>query len=272
MKDANVRNETRRVPIFQVDAFATDRYRGNPAAVMVLPSYPDDATLQQVAEENNLAETAFHVRAGEDWRLRWFTPAVEVPLCGHATLASSWVIMERLTPAVSRIRFETLSGSLTVRRKGSNFVMDFPARPSTVISLPASLEHALRIKPIEVLKDGFNYIAVLDTAAAVRRLIPDLAAIRQLEGIDGVIVTAPGDRNYDFVSRYFAPAEGIDEDPVTGGAHCALTPYWSSRLAKTELHAFQASARGGEITCRALGDRVELEGGCRFYMEGEAEI
>lgn len=261
-----------RVPIFQVDAFAARRFGGNPAAVMVLPAYPDDATLQGLAEENNLAETAFLVRNDPDWDLRWFTPTVEVPLCGHATLASSWVIMKRLDLEIQRIVFHTLSGKLVVRRNGERFIMNFPARTNTAIPLPSGLEDALGVRPVDVLHDGFNYVAILDAADTVRRLVPNLTAIRDLEGVVGVIVTAPGDENYDCVSRYFAPAKGIDEDPVTGGAHCALTPFWSSRLGKSELRAYQASARGGEIVCRALGDRVELEGSCRFYMEGEAEI
>jgi PhzF family phenazine biosynthesis protein len=261
-----------RVPIFQVDAFAGRPFSGNPAAVMILPEFPDDATLQSLAQENNLAETAFLVRHGEDWRLRWFTPTVEVPLCGHATLASSWVIMNRLDRAVERVMFHTASGALIVRRHGERYVMDFPARKNTMVALPAGLEAALGARPLEVLHDEFNYVAVLESADTVRRLTPDLSAIRNLEGVVGVIVTARGDQGYDCVSRYFAPAKGIDEDPVTGGAHCALTPFWTERLGKSELHVYQASARGGEMTCRALGERVELEGSCRFYMEGEAEF
>jgi PhzF family phenazine biosynthesis protein len=261
-----------RVPIFQIDAFAARPFGGNPAAVMPLPAFLDDAILQAIAAENNLAETAFLVRDGAGWQLRWFTPAVEVPLCGHATLASSWVVMERLEPGAGHVVFHTLSGALTVRRKGAAFVMDFPARPAQPIEAPPALEAALGARPLEVLHDGFNYLAVLAEAATVRRLAPDMRAIRQLEGADGVIVTARGDRGYDCVSRYFAPAKGIDEDPVTGGAHCALAPFWSARLGKPELRAFQASARGGELICRVAGERVELEGGCVFYSEGEAEI
>jgi PhzF family phenazine biosynthesis protein len=261
-----------RVPIFQIDAFAARRFGGNPAAVMPLPAFLDDAILQAIAAENNLAETAFLVRHGADWQLRWFTPAVEVPLCGHATLASSWVVMERLDPGAGRVVFHTRSGTLTVRRNGAAFVLDFPARTATPVeSLPA-LEAALGARPVEVLHDGFNYVALLATAATVRRLTPDFQAIRQLEGVDGVIVTAPGDGDYDCVSRYFAPAKGIDEDPVTGSAHCALAPFWSGRLGKPEVRAFQASARGGEMLCRVRGERVELEGDCVFYLEGEAEI
>lgn len=261
-----------RVPIFQIDAFADRRFGGNPAAVMPLPAFLDDSILQAIAAENNQAETAFLVRDGADWQLRWFTPAVEVPLCGHATLASSWVVMERLEPGAGRAVFHTRSGALAVRRNGAAFVMDFPARPATVVEAPPALEAALGARPVEVLHDGFNYVAVLAEPEAVRGLAPDLRAIRGLEGVDGVIVTARGDRGYDCVSRYFAPAKGIDEDPVTGGAHCALAPFWSSRLGKPEVRAFQASARGGEIVCRVAGGRVELEGSCVFYFEGEAEI
>jgi PhzF family phenazine biosynthesis protein len=262
-----------RVPIFQVDAFTERRFGGNPAAVMPLPHFFDDQVLQAIAQENNLAETAFLVRDSSAWRLRWFTPTVEVPFCGHATLASAWVVTERLDPGCQRVVFQTASGPLSVQRKGERFMMDFPARKLTLVqSPPASLETALGARPLEVLHDGFNYVTVLDGAATVRGLAPDLRAIARLEGVVGAIVTAPGDLGYDCVSRYFAPAKGIDEDPVTGGAHCALTPFWSARLGKTELLAFQASARGGEIICRARGERVELEGACTFYMEGEAEI
>ncbi len=261
-----------RVPIYQIDAFAGRQFSGNPAAVMPLPAFLDDATLQAIAAENNLAETAFLVRDGDDWQLRWFTPAVEVPLCGHATLASSWVVTRRLAPGSTHVTFHTASGALLVRRDGERFVMDFPARDTTPVEPPLALEAALGARPVEVFHDGFNYVAVLDSAATVRGLTPDLAAIKALDGVDGVIVTAQGDRGFDCVSRYFAPAKGIDEDPVTGGAHCALAPLWSARLGKAEIRAYQASARGGELLCRAKGDRVELEGACVFYMEGEAEI
>lgn len=239
---------------------------------MVVPDFPEDSILQAVAAENNLAETAFLARGGSDWRLRWFTPTVEVPLCGHATLASSWVVTERLDRGCKEVTFHTLSGALIVRRSGDRFMMDFPARTNTPVKAPPALEAALKARPTEVFHDGFNYVAILDSAATVRTLEPDLAAIKALEGVVGVIVTAPGDRGYDCVSRYFAPAKGIDEDPVTGGAHCALTPLWSARLGKPEIHAYQASSRGGEIRCRANGERVELEGACVPYMEGTAEI
>jgi PhzF family phenazine biosynthesis protein len=263
-----------RVPIYQVDAFTDRRFRGNPAAVMLLPRFLDDAVLHAVARENNLAETAFLVRDGDSWRLRWFTPKVEVPLCGHGTLASAWVVTHRIDPTCDRVAFDTASGVLTVTRRGvGRFSMDFPARKLTrVASPPASLAAALGAYPVDVFHDGYNYVALLDGAATVRRLAPDMGAVAALEGVVGVIVTAEGDDGYDCVSRYFAPAKGVDEDPVTGGAHCALTPLWSARLGKSELRAYQASARGGEIVCRAAGERVELEGVCVFYMEGEAEI
>jgi len=265
---------TMRVPIYHVDAFTDRRFRGNPAAVMLLSRFLDDAILQAVAAENNLAETAFLVREGSAWRLRWFTPKVEVPFCGHATLASAWVVTHRIDPTRDRVAFDTASGILTVTRGGDGrFLMDFPARDVTsVASPPASLAAALGVRPLDVLHDGYNYVAVLDGATMVRRLTPDLRAVAALDGAVGVIVTAEGDDGYDCVSRYFAPAKGIDEDPVTGGAHCALTPLWSKRLGKKELRAYQASARGGEIVCRAAGERVELEGACTFYMEGEAEV
>lgn len=259
------------VPIFQVDAFSRNRFGGNPAAVMVLDAFPGDPALQAIAAENNLPETAFLVADGEDYRLRWFTPTVEVPLCGHATLASAAVVMERLAPARRDVTFHSASGPLHVARTASGYIMNFPARPSEPAAIGDALVRALGVRPLELVADRFNYLARLESADAVRRIAPDLAATAKL-GRDGVIVTAPGDDGYDFVSRYFAPAKGIPEDPVTGGAHCALVPYWAERLGRTEFRAFQASARGGEILCRLRGERVELEGTCVFYLEGQATI
>jgi PhzF family phenazine biosynthesis protein len=260
-----------RVPIYQVDAFTNGRFAGNPAAVMVFPEFPDDAVMQSIAAENNLAETAFLVPDGDGYRLRWFTPAVEVPLCGHATLASAAVVMERLEPGRTEVIFETASGPLPVRRLIGGYVLNFPARPSAPTEHPHGLAEALGAVPREVHVNQFNYMAVMGDSATVRRLAPDMAAIAGI-GRPGVIVTAPGDEGYDFVSRYFAPAKGIPEDPVTGAAHCMLAPYWSKRLGKTVFRAFQASKRGGEVICRLLDDRVDLEGGCVFYLEGHAEI
>lgn len=227
--------------------------------------------MQAIAAENNLAETAFLVREGSDYHLRWFTPSVEVPLCGHATLASAAVVMEKLEPGRSKVVFHSASGALTVNRIGTRYVMDFPARPSQQTSSPHGFAEALGATPLEVFVNKFNYLAVLPNANILRDLTPDMAAIARTDR-SGVIVTAKGDEGYDFISRYFAPAKGIPEDPVTGSAHCMLAPYWSERLNKTEFRAFQASPRGGEVICRLIGDRVELEGSCVFYMEGSVEI
>ena len=248
--------------------------------------------MQAIAAENNLAETAFLVPDGSDYRLRWFTPAVEVPLCGHATLASAAVVMERLEPGRSTVIFHSASGPLTVRRTAAGYVMDFPARPSEPVTTPAGLTEALGVVPVEVYVNAFNYMAVLESAQAVCGLAPDMAALARMDRL-GVIVTALADaaqddimwegrpgpiaaegrsHRHDFISRYFAPAKGIPEDPVTGAAHCMLAPYWASRLGKTDFRAYQASRRGGEIVCRLIGDRVELEGSCVFYMEGEVEV
>jgi PhzF family phenazine biosynthesis protein len=260
-----------RIPIFQIDAFAARRFGGNPAAVMPLERFLPDATLQCIAAENNLAETAFLVPDGGDYRLRWFTPAVEVPLCGHATLASAAVVMERLEPGRSAVLFHSPSGPLKVRRIGGGYVMDFPVRRSEPVSPPRALAAALGVSPIEVHMNAFNYLALVDSAQVLRDLAPDMAAIARLDR-DGVIVTAPGEGGYDFLSRYFAPAKGIPEDPVTGSAHCMLAPYWADKLGKTGFRAFQASPRGGEVICRLAGDRVELEGCCVFYLEGQVEL
>jgi PhzF family phenazine biosynthesis protein len=259
-------------PMFQLDSFTKERFRGNPAAVLLLPEYPADAVLQAIAAENNLAETAFVVARGSDYQVRWFTPTVEVPLCGHATLAAAAVILQKLEPGRAKVVFDSLSGPLTVTAVDDRYVMNFPARVLTATDLPAGLNAALGARPIEVVIDSAsNYVARLASAELVRDLRPDIKAIDRLPGA-GVIVTAQADRDYDFVSRYFAPSKGIPEDPVTGGAHCALTPYWAERLGRTEFHAFQASARGGQLVCRLLGDRVELHGSCVFYFEGLAEI
>jgi PhzF family phenazine biosynthesis protein len=260
-----------RLPIFQVDAFTNRRFGGNPAAVVLLQTFPEESLMLAVAGENNLAETAFLVPDGDDFRVRWFTPRVEVPLCGHATLASAAVVMERLHPGRTQVVFHSASGPLTVRRTESGYAMDFPARPSAVVPAPAELVRALRTVPSEVLLNAFNYMAVLENEQALREMAPDMEAIARLAR-PGVIVTTTGNQTYDFISRYFAPAKGIPEDPATGAAHCMLAPYWAKRLGKDSFRAFQASPRGGELMCRVAGDRVELEGGCVFYLQGEVEI
>lgn len=255
-----------RLPIYQVDAFAGRVFGGNPAAVVFLESWLPDATLQNIAAENNLAETAYLVREGEAWGLRWFTPAVEVDLCGHATLASAWVVMTHRDPAAERVAFDTRSGRLTVRREGDLLVMDFPAMPPAPCGASAELERALGAKPSEVLK-ARDIMAVFDSADQVRELAPDMRAVAALDAF-AVIVTAPGENGVDFVSRFFAPAKGIPEDPVTGSAHCTLTPYWAARLGRKELRARQISPRGGELLCRDLGARIEIAGRVAPYLEG----
>jgi PhzF family phenazine biosynthesis protein len=243
---------------FQLDSFTFRQFAGNPAAVMVLEAYPEERVLQALAAENNLAETAFIVADGGEYQIRWFTPTVEVPLCGHATLASAAVVLERLEPGQEVVVFHSASGPLTVRRSAQNYIMDFPARRCTPATPPDGLAAALGTALVDTVWDGFNFLVRVASAEDVRSLTPDLAAIERMP-CAGVIVTAPGDRGHDCVSRYFAPAKGIPEDPVTGGAHCALTPYWSERLGKAELQAFQASARGGDLHCRLRGERVGLE-------------
>lgn len=260
-----------RILIFQVHAFTNRRFAGNPAAVMLLERFLDDAALQQMAAENNLAETAFLVLDAGDYLLRWFTPTTEVPLCGHATLASAAVVMERLQPSRTKVVFHSISGPLSVTRTETGYIMDFPARHPERVDTPIGMADVLGAIPIEVAADAFNYLVLLDSAKAVRELSPDIAAIARMDR-SGLIVTAPGDNGYDFVSRYFAPAKGIPEDPVTGGAHCGLAPYWAKRLNKKSFRAYQASKRGGEILCRLVGERVELEGACVFYLEGEVLI
>jgi len=260
-----------RIPIYKIDAFATKVFTGNAAAVMPMKNFPAEATMQALAAENNLAETAFLVPDGGDYRLRWFTPKVEVPLCGHATLASAAVVMERLEPGRRQVVFHSASGPLTVTRTDAGYTMNFPARPCDPIAVPAALQEALGVVLVEVWLNAFNYMAVLESARTLRQVHPDMASLARMDR-PGMIVTAPGEGDYDFISRYFAPAKGIPEDSVTGAAHCMLTPYWAKRTGKSVFRAFQASRRGGEMICRLLGDRVELEGSCVFYLEGEVEV
>lgn len=257
--------------IFQVDAFTTRLFGGNPAAVMTMATFPADNVMQALAAENNLAETAFIVGEAGEYQLRWFTPTVEVPLCGHATLASAAVVMERLEPGRDLIVFYTLSGPLHVRREGHAYVMDLPAYDPQAVTSPAGLEEALGTRLLEVLAYPGHLLVLAENADAVRAMSPDFARLGAI-ACNGVAVTASGDNGHDFISRFFAPAIGIPEDPVTGGAHCALVPYWAKRMGKSSFQAYQASARGGEIGCRLLGDRVELTGAAVFYLEGRVEL
>ncbi len=259
-----------RLPIYQIDAFSFQLFGGNPAAVCPMERWLDTALLQAIAAENNLAETAFIVplEAGH-YQLRWFTPAVEVPLCGHATLAAAYAIAHRIDPGREHFRFQTLSGELRVTRSGDLFTLDFPVRPP-MASLPRpDFAAAFGAAPLAHFTGTFE-MAVYATEAEVRALQPDMRALAAIDHF-GLIVTAPGDQ-VDFVSRFFAPRAGIDEDPVTGSAHCMLTPYWAERLGKNRLHAQQVSQRGGELWCEAKGDRILIAGHGALYLEGTIEV
>lgn len=259
------------LPIYQVDAFAEKLFGGNPAAICPLTEWLPDATMQAIAAENNLAETAFFVREGADYALRWFTPAVEVDLCGHATLASAHVVFSFLEPGRERVNFRTLkAGTLTVARRGDMLMMDFPARPATAVDPPPGLLAALGGSPREVLK-ARDHMVVYGSAAEVAALKPDFAALGRLD-CWAAIATAPGEDGTDFVSRFFAPRQGIDEDPATGSSHCTLVPYWAARLGKRQLKARQLSRRVGTLTCALNGDRVAIGGRAVLYLEGKITV
>lgn len=260
-----------RAPLYIVDAFALRPFTGNPAAVVPLERYPSDRLLQAIAGENNLSETAFLVPDGDEFRIRWFTPTEEVPLCGHATLASAAVVLEDLRPNRDEVEFRSASGPLRVRRDGDNYEMDFPSRPGARVEPPPALVRALGAVPLEVQEDPVNYLAVFDRAEVVRTLRPDLGAVASLDRA-GIIVSAPAEPPYDFVSRYFAPARGVPEDPVTGSAHCMLVPYWAARLGRPRLRAFQASSRGGEVEGIDRGPRVVLRGRAFRYAAGTLDV
>ena len=263
-----------RLPIYQVDAFTDTVFRGNPAAVCPLGSWLPDAVLQSIAAENNLSETAFFTaNADGSYHLRWFTPTTEVPLCGHATLASGFVIATQLDPSKEIVRFTTaVSGPLTVGRSGDRWIMDLPAASCEPVPVADELTAALGAQPDTVFARPGWWMAVFAEEATVRDLTPDIAAVAALP-MEAILVTAPGDAaDVDFVSRMFAPAAGIPEDPVTGAAHCMSAPYWAERLGKTELAARQLSQRGGEIGCQVAGDRVVLSGGAALYLAGTITI
>lgn len=259
-----------RIPLYQVDAFTDHVFGGNPAAVCPLERWLPDHLLRAIAAENNLSETAFLVRAGEGFAIRWFTPAVEVDLCGHATLASAHVVFRHLAPARSEIVFTSMSGPLRVRRADDGLLsMRFPRRAPVPAAAPPGLAEALGATPLEVLRSR-DYVVVLASEAEVRALAPDLERVRRIEGT-GLSVTAPGDA-CDFVSRYFAPQVGIGEDPVTGSAHSTLVPYWSARLGKRSLRAIQVSARQGHLACEDGDDHVMIAGRAVQYLEGAIDV
>jgi len=253
----------------QVDAFSERPFAGNPAMVYRLDHWLSDELMQQIAAEHNLAETAFVVADGAQWQIRWFTPTTEVPLCGHATLASAHVLLEVYQVPSERLLFQSQSGPLSVSREHGRLLLDFPRIDPQPVSRPLPVAEALGCPVLEVLQTK-ELLVVLESEQAVRDCTPDMAALVQLPGL-GVIVTARGEK-YDFVSRYFAPGIGIPEDPVTGSTHCCLIPYWAELLGKTELHAFQCSSRGGELFCRLEGERVKIGGYARRVASGTLSL
>ena len=254
-----------KLPLYQIDAFASQVFRGNPAAVCPLPHWLDDPLLQAIAAENNLSETAYIVEAGEQFQIRWFTPTMEVDLCGHATLASAFVIFSYLHPGLTSVRFSSKSGELKVIMRDQHIWLDLPVMEASPCLPPPKLVEALKLIPNEVLA-ARDYLVVYQDEEAVQEIQPDFALLKQLDRL-GVIVTAPG-RSADFVSRFFAPKAGIDEDPVTGSAHCTLIPYWASRLGKNQLTAKQISLRSGELFCEQHLERVLIGGKAVCYLEG----
>ncbi len=255
---------------YVIDAFTDQLFAGNPAGVCLPDTWPDSAHMQNIARENNLPETAFAVREGDHYGLRWFTPAVEIELCGHATLATAFALFTFDRPDADALAFHTQSGVLTVTRRGDLLEMDFPARPQAEIPVTDGMRRAVGV-PVLSAFAGYNLMLLLESEAAVRNLAPDLAAIRALADFHGVIVTAPG-TDCDFVSRFFAPNVGIDEDPVTGSTHTSLVPYWAARLGKDALSARQLSRRAGALWCRQAGDRVFIAGRACLYLTGELRV
>jgi PhzF family phenazine biosynthesis protein len=267
--DGSVNNQMG-LAIYQVDAFTDQLFAGNPAAVCLLSAPREMHWMQMVAREMNLSETAFLHPENDGWRLRWFTPAVEVALCGHATLASAHVLWEtdQLTPTATA-RFYTESGLLTAERNGSSIELNFPAKIAVPSEAPAGLAEALRVEPLAVRRSVFDYLVEVDTETTLRAMKPDFNKLGELP-VRGVIVTSRSDQpQFDFVSRFFAPASGVNEDPVTGSAHCSLGPFWQDRLKRSTFRAFQASARGGVVTVRVAGDRVFLGGNAVTVLRGE---
>jgi PhzF family phenazine biosynthesis protein len=263
-----------KLPLYWIDAFTDSVFSGNPAAVIPLTAWLPDATMQKIAFENGLAETAFFVRTGASrFQLRWFTPALEVDLCGHATLATAFTLFAELNQKGNQVTFDSRSGPLLATRLPDGQIeLNFPARPAlqiTIETTPPTLVKALRstARELHQIKDCAHFLVVYNDAEAVRTLAPDFPALASLGDVR-VIATAPG-TDCDFVSRFFAPGAGIPEDPVTGSAHCTLVPYWAAKLGKTKLHARQISARGGELYCELKDERVHMAGHCVRYLRGE---
>ncbi len=255
--------------LYQVDAFAKEPFEGNPAAVISLETWIPDDLMQSIAEENNLSETAFFVPTKTGYHIRWFTPTMEVDLCGHATLAAAFVLFNFLGCNKGMVEFESKSGKLTVLQKDDWLVMDFPAQAPTLCNIPDEVIRAFNKKPIVCLR-SVDYILVFETESDVSSIRPDMDYLRKLD-LRGVVITAES-KQYDFVSRFFAPKYGIDEDPVTGSSHTQLVPYWAERLGKTKLTAKQVSRRGGELVCEIQNDRVLISGMAAKYLEGRIVI
>jgi len=259
------------IPIYQADAFTDKLFGGNPAAVCPLQEWLPDATMQRIAQENNLAETAFIVKTDNGYFLRWFMPESEIDLCGHATLATAHILFTELGHEWDTIYFDTVkAGTLVVKRDGDKYVMDFPSRPPFAADAPEGLIEALGGKKPQEVWRSRDYLLVYETEEDITGITPDHAALSKIDTL-GIIVTAPGNE-IDFVSRFFAPAASVPEDPVTGSAHCNLIPYWAGRLGKNSLHAYQLSARHGELWCELKGDRVLMAGNAVTYLRGAIEV
>lgn len=256
--------------MYQVDAFTEKIFSGNPAAVCVFGDWPADAALQAIAAENNLSETAFLVKRENFYDLRWFTPLIEIDLCGHATLASAFIVFTYLEPGLTVVDFSTRSGMLRVEQAGDLLGMDFPARKPAPAAVDPLLVEALGVAPREAHR-ARDLLVILDSEQAVRGLKPDMDKLARLADCLGIIVSARGEAA-DFVSRFFAPAAGIPEDPVTGSSHCTLIPFWAERLGKTRLHALQVSRRGGELFCEDRGERVRISGRAVLFSEGTIHL
>jgi len=258
-----------KLPIYQIDAFAENPFEGNPAAVCPLEEWLPDEVLLSIAEENNLSETAFFVATESGFHIRWFSPVTEVNLCGHATLATAYVLFHCLDYEQDAINFESISGILSVSKKDAFLSLDFPAQPPVSCEIPKEIVSALGVNPIECLIAD-DYIVVLDCESEVLAVVPDFDMLKGLD-LRAVVITSKS-THYDFVSRCFVPKYGINEDPVTGSTHTELVPYWSEKLGKTKLHTRQVSKRGGELYCELSGDRVKISGKAVKYLQGEIEI
>lgn len=259
-----------KIRLYQADAFTKNLFGGNPAAICPLDTWPDDPMLQNIAMENNLAETAFYIKNENVFHIRWFTPNTEVDLCGHATLACAHVIFSEYNFPGNELTFDSRSGKLTVRKENNLLILNFPSDKLEKVSLSQKLIAALGATPLEAYKGREDYMLVYHSQEQIESIKPDFRKLAEVEA-RGIIVTARG-KDCDFVSRFFAPAFAIDEDPVTGSAHTSLTPYWSAKLGKTELNAIQLSKRRGYLQCKYLGERVEIAGEAKLYLRGEIEI